>query len=1140
MSNLFSTSSSEAGFRLQYMELYNWGTFDGQVFRIAPESNNSLLTGANGSGKTTFVDALVTLLVPLKKDRFYNQSSGVEKKGDRTEESYILGHYGNIQKEGELSARTQSLRKKDTYSVLLATFSNQAQKNITLFQVRYFSNGQLKRVFGLAHCPLEITKDFSNFDNRGNWRRRLDKQYNQNSKRRQIEFSKGPTDYAQRMVQLFGMRTDRALNLFNQVVGIKVLGDLDEFIRTNMLEWRDAENEYLQLKESFITLMNAKNNIDKAKEQIAQLTPINRLANQLAAADKTFEGLQLEKEIAVFWFANKGKDLAGLEIGKLTNQIDVLTENIDLLKTEQEELREKETSLSVQIETDTVGRQIRELGAEIRRLEKQRDTRQNKLKDYNTIAQKVGLAQRPSEEIFHRQRERAKEEKQRCEERKEKEMENLRLAKNRQDELALQIKEGIENIKILRLNKNNISGRVAEIRGEILENLGATKEEIPFIGELIRVDETAKEWEGSIEKVLHNFALRLIVPEKYYYQVNKYVNNTNLRGRITYQRYKRQAALKNFQVPANKKALIHKLSFKPRNPYKDWVEQQISNQFNYICAENLGEFNQLEKAMTRRGLIKFGRGKHEKDDRRHILSKENYVLGWDNTEKLAWWRKEIKRLQALETENNKSIKLLQQKIKAIEERKDNFYDLYKLFTKYDEINWEYYAKQVQEKREQLKVLEAANDKVKALQAQLKEVKNNIKEKEGQIDATKDNKRRLTINKEQAIQQLQQHEQTLSNFPKFVQPDVLSFEHKYPKLLEITYANLAQSAANFRSEKTNELRRLDKQRAKLKEQIIPKISAFKNPSESIVAKFKTWRMDVHQLPLGVEYVNAYQQKFAELKAEDLPKYEKKFNEYLEETIINKVADFKFFFDRWVEDIKENIQALNDALKAIDFNNVPKTYIQLVSLNRPKTDIDEFKKLLYKAIPNFKELDASVDGKRRHFERHIQPLIEKLEDEKWRTKVMKVRTWYEYRAEEFYKENDQKFKTYSGMGQLSGGEKAQLTYTILGSAIAYQFGLTKAGMNNNSFRFIAIDEAFKAQDEDKAQYLMKLCKQLHLQLLVVTPSDNLHIVEPHISFVHYVERRNDRNSWLYDMPIQQFQEEREKYTEDGERLAVHGTR
>lgn len=43
------------------------------------------------------------------------------------------------------------------------------------------------------------------------------------------------------MLLVFGMRSDKALTLFNQIVGVKVLNDLDSFIRDNMLEERDAE-----------------------------------------------------------------------------------------------------------------------------------------------------------------------------------------------------------------------------------------------------------------------------------------------------------------------------------------------------------------------------------------------------------------------------------------------------------------------------------------------------------------------------------------------------------------------------------------------------------------------------------------------------------------------------------------------------------------------------------------------------------------------------------------------------------------------------------------------------------------------------------------------------------------------------------
>ena len=264
----------------------------------------------------------------------------------------------------------------------------------------------------------------------------------------------------------------------------------------------------------------------------------------------------------------------------------------------------------------------------------------------------------------------------------------------------------------------------------------------------------------------------------------------------------------------------------------------------------------------------------------------------------------------------------------------------------------------------------------------------------------------------------------------------------------------------------------------------------------------------------------------MKKEDLVRHEQRFNSYLHETLTNQVSSFRMFFVGWEKSIRDTIEMLNKSLKVIDFSTSPSTYIQLVNFKKANADIVEFRNELEGAIPNIREVDSSIDGRRNHFEQKIQPLIQHLRDEQWRRKVMDVRNWYSYRAEEFYKETEQKRNVYESMGQLSGGEKAQLTYTILGSAIAYQFGLTKDGLQSNSLRFIAIDEAFKAQDEDKARYLISLCKQLHLQLLVVTPSDNIHIVEDDISFVHYVER-NGNESRLFDMPIEVFKEEREKF-------------
>jgi uncharacterized protein YPO0396 len=89
----FNNDSTLIGFRLQYMELLNWGTFNNKIWKIEPNGNNSLLTGSIGSGKSTIVDALTCLIVPHHKITF-NKAAGAESK-ERSLISYIKGNFSS-------------------------------------------------------------------------------------------------------------------------------------------------------------------------------------------------------------------------------------------------------------------------------------------------------------------------------------------------------------------------------------------------------------------------------------------------------------------------------------------------------------------------------------------------------------------------------------------------------------------------------------------------------------------------------------------------------------------------------------------------------------------------------------------------------------------------------------------------------------------------------------------------------------------------------------------------------------------------------------------------------------------------------------------------------------------------------------
>jgi uncharacterized protein YPO0396 len=84
------------GFRLERLELWNWGTFHGEAQALEPRGGWALLIGDNGSGKSTAIDALRTLLVPPRMLNYNDASGDGRRPGhDRTRRSYVRGAWAS-------------------------------------------------------------------------------------------------------------------------------------------------------------------------------------------------------------------------------------------------------------------------------------------------------------------------------------------------------------------------------------------------------------------------------------------------------------------------------------------------------------------------------------------------------------------------------------------------------------------------------------------------------------------------------------------------------------------------------------------------------------------------------------------------------------------------------------------------------------------------------------------------------------------------------------------------------------------------------------------------------------------------------------------------------------------------------------
>jgi uncharacterized protein YPO0396 len=245
----------------------------------------------------------------------------------------------------------------------------------------------------------------------------------------------------------------------------------------------------------------------------------------------------------------------------------------------------------------------------------------------------------------------------------------------------------------------------------------------------------------------------------------------------------------------------------------------------------------------------------------------------------------------------------------------------------------------------------------------------------------------------------------------------------------------------------------------------------------------------------------------------------------------VAHFHSQLNRERETIKERIARINQSLTQIDYN--PGRYIVLEAQLATDAEVRDFQTELRACLEG--SLSGSNNDESQYSEAkflQVKHIIERLrgregqgeQDRRWTTKVTDVRNWFVFAASERWREDDREHEHYSDSGGKSGGQKEKLAYTILAASLAYQFGLAWGEKRSRSFRFVVIDEAFGRGSDESAQYGLKLFQQLNLQLLIVTPLQKIHIIEPFVASVGFVANEEGRDSKLRNLSIEEYRAEK----------------
>lgn len=1117
----FGDDDSSAGFRLSEVQVYNWGTFHNKVVTLTLDGKNSLLTGDIGSGKSTLVDAITTLLVPSQRVA-YNKAAGADFK-ERSLRSYVMGYYKSERSEGGYATKPVPLREAGTtYSVILGVFYNEVlSQTVSLAQVFFQkdSSGQPDRFFIVADRALSIQEDLSDFGKElSTLKRRLKKED-------AIEVYNRFNEYGYAFRRRFGLKNEQALDLFHQTVSLKTVGNLTSFVQDHMLEPFDAITPIENLIHHFEDLDRSHNAILRAKKQIQALSPLVANLNQHQAVDQeVLDKVEIRDELK-YYFAEYKRGLyteqldKNLEIQQRQNQM--LEGANNRLSSLQRERDETNQSIAA-----TGGVRLEILSSKKESLEREKNFSLSRAEAYELIAKRVGLSPLMSIEQFVDNQGASRERMITVVDTRN-EIESARseidyTVRNQREELDALVDE----ISSLKGRKSNIDRKQIEIRRQLCSELSLEESSLPFIGELLAVSDEHLEWEGSIERVMKSFALTLLIPDSLYKRVTQWVDSTNLKGRLVYYRVTDTDQIKSDRVPSG--SIIDKLTIKKDSEYSSWLEKELFKRYGeLICCEDLVQFRRVSRGLTRSGQVKGSTIHHEKDDRAAISDRRRYVLGWINTSKIA----ELERLKA---QKDLAIQDLDSQITELKNKQDDLdrqiHDLRSIlnYTNYEELDWKSLAAKIEEVKSEIdaerQLLESRSDILASLQERLAQINakigsegqkhSELLKKIGNIENTIDTLREKLPDVEQL---LLQSPRPIEKICAHIDPLIVTYlGHK-----KLSVDNSDTAERTFRDKIQTEIdtskRRLDR----LRDSIIAVMGDFN----------REYPTETREMDPSIESGKEYRRILDELVSENLPKFEEQFKVLLNENTIREIAGFQAKLNKESQQIKERVDQINKSLHGIDYNK--DRYILLEAMNTNDIEIRTFRQDLKSCIEG--SLGGSSDQQYSETKfLQVKALINRFKgregysdlDKRWKDKVTDVRNWFAFAASERWREDDAEYEHYTDSGGKSGGQKEKLAYTVLAASLAYQFGLEWGEVRSRSFRFVVIDEAFGRGSDESAHYGLDLFKRLNLQLLIVTPLQKIHIIEPYVSSVGFVHNPAGKESVLRTFSIEEYTKEKER--------------
>ncbi len=1082
-------------FHLSRLQVINWGVFDG-YHDIAFTEGGALIAGASGSGKSSLLDAISLGFLPFNRRNFNasgDHSAAGSNAGRRTVDKYVRGAWGERTDGG--TSRVMYLRGEGTaWSAVAVTYASNTGRSVTGLVLKWLV-GESRSDSSSRFVLSDGDRDIEEVCNR--WAAgRFDSNVFKDDEWR---FStKVESQYLAQLYATIGIRaSDAAQQLLGKAKSLKSVGGLEQFVREFMLDEPESLARLPEALKQIDPLVEARELLAVAQRKRKILGDIENIQQRYASESTDLGIIDLVDVSMVRAYTDH------VRLAQCPAQIEALDSIIDQLGNEYEDVtrtlnlaKAESDSLNAQINgsSSTVG----PLQSQVAGAEAQADEVSRRWAAYEAMVEAQSLDVPEDADEFWNLRDELTRQATELLARLDRGREASTDAEYAQKVARLARDEAVKELRRVEHVGSALPESAITMREQICAAVGIEPGDLPYIAELMDLRPEQSRWRVAVEKVLRGVGLRLLVPDQHYAAVLRFVNETNMRGRLQLHHVRPSASGRE----AEPNTLAGKLFVvDPDHPCAAEAADVVAAAGDHICVDTPDVFPRFRRAVTDTGLYKDSDRLAIKDDRRALRPSE-YIYQGDVAAKIDALTVDLSTAEEAYRLARRAADDIAAERQQCRDRAAAYKAICEQFPQWSHIDTETADKHAERLREQFEILLADHPNIEALSARAEECWTEIQTlmtRRGAIQTRRDD---LDMRRTRLLE-LQER-----LTPAFVSEPLTELLDRYSADLPVPLELLDPEP--HRDALFTAIRREREQLRESRRRSYDELARILNTFDTAFPDAIPNDSDVFD-----ERVHDYVALCKHIDERELPEAYERMMRLVTEQAPDAILTLHRVAEQAARRISDQIARVNTGLGSVEFNRG--TRLTLRATPRQLTAVSELTDIVRSISGRIAEVGLGDNQAILDQYADIIRLRNRLaantpEDKAWTRDALDVRNRFTFDCAEWDVHTDELIRTHSNAGDNSGGEQEKLMAFCLAGALSFNLASPDSVDNRPIFAQLMLDEAFSKSDPQFAQQALQAFRKFGFQLIIVATVQNATTIQPYIDSVVMVSKTdaNGRNA------------------------------